>query len=167
MLERGVANKEIKQNLQLANKLHKPIIRKIKQRKVYFRFKDNIWGADLADMQLIRTFNKGIRFLLCVIDSFSKYAWVVSLKDKKRVSTVDAFQKILKESNIKPNKTWVDKGSKLYKNCFKKWLKDNDIEMYSIHNEGNSVVAERFIKTLKTKIYKYMTSVSKMCILIN
>ena len=167
MLERGVANKEIKQNLQLANKLHKPIIRKIKQRKVYFRFKDNIWGADLADMQLIRTFNKGIRFLLCVIDSFSKYAWVVSLKDKKRVSTVDAFQKILKESNIKPNKIWVDKGSKLYKNCFKKWLKDNDIEMYSIHNEGNSVVAERFIKTLKTKIYKYMTSVSKMCILIN
>ena len=64
MSERGVANKEI---LQLANKLHKPIIRKIKQRKVYFRFKDNIWGADLADMQLIRTFNKGIRFLLCVI----------------------------------------------------------------------------------------------------
>ena len=118
-------------------------------------------------MQLISTFNKGIRFLLCVIDIFSKCAWVISLKDKKRVSTVDAFQKILKESNIKPNKIWVDKGSNIYKNCFKKWLKDNDIEMYSIHNEGNSVVAERFMRTLKTKIYKYMTSVSKMCILIN
>ena len=167
MSERGVANKEIKQNLQLADKLHKPIIRKIKQRKVYFGFKDNIWGADLADMQLISTFNKGCRVLLCAIDIFSKYAWVVSLKDKKGISIVNAFQKILKESDRKPNKIWVDKGSEFYNNSFKKWLKDNDIEMYSIHNEGNSVVADRFIKTLKTKIYKYMTSVSKMCILIN
>ena len=67
----------------------------------------------------------------------------------------------MKESNRKPNKIWVDKGSEFYNNSFKKWLKDNDIEMYSIHNEGKSVVAERFIRTLKTKIYKYMTSVSK------
>ena len=62
---------------------------------------------------------------------------------------------------------WVNKGSEFYNNCFKKWLKDNDIEMYSIHNEGKSVVAERFIRTLKTKIYKYMTQYQKMCILIN
>ena len=67
----------------------------------------------------------------------------------------------MKESNRKPNKIWVDKGSEFYNSSFKKWLKDNDIEMYSIHNEGKSVVAERFIRTLKTKIYKYMTSVSK------
>ena len=65
------------------------------------------------------------------------------------------------DSNRKPNKIWVDKGIGFYNNSFKKWLKDNDIEMYSIHNEGKSVVAERFIRTLKTKIYKYMTSVSK------
>ena len=83
------------------------------------------------------------------------------MKDKKGVSIVNAFQKILKESNRKPNKIWVDKGSEFYNNSFKKWLEDNDIEMYSIHNEGKSVVAERFIRTLKTKIYKYMTSVSK------
>ena len=112
-------------------------------------------------MQLISKFNKGFRFLLCVIFTFSKYAWVVPLKDKKGVSIVDAFQKILKESDRKPNKIWVDKGSEFYNNSFKKWLKDNDIEMYSIHNEGKSVVAEIFIRTLKTKIYKYMTSVSK------
>ena len=112
-------------------------------------------------MQLIRTFNKGFRFLLSVIDIFSKYAWVVPLKDKKGISIVNAFQKILKESDRKPNKIWVDKGSEFYNNSFKKWLKDNDIEMYSIHNEGKSVVAERFIRTLNTKIYKYMTSVSK------
>ena len=83
------------------------------------------------------------------------------MKDKKGVSIVDAFQKILKESNRKPKKTWVDKGSEFYNNFFKKWLKDNDIEMYSINNEGKSVVAERFIRKLKTKIYKYMISVSK------
>ena len=112
-------------------------------------------------MQLLNKFNKGFRFLLCVIDIFSKYTWVVPLKDKKGVSIVDAFQKILDDSNRKRNKIWVDKGSEFYNNSFKKWLKDNDNEMYSIHNEEKSVVAERFIRILKTKIYKYMISVSK------
>ena len=83
-------------NEQLAKELHKPIIRKFRKRKVYSGFKDNIRGADLADIQLISKFNKGFRFLLCVIDNFSKHAWVVPLKDKKGVSIVDAFQKILK-----------------------------------------------------------------------
>ena len=87
--------------------------------------------------------------------------WVVPLKDKKGVSIVDAFQKILDDPNRKPNIIWVDKGTEFYNISFKKWLKDNDIEMYSIHNEGKSAVAERFIRTLKTEICKYMTSVSK------
>ena len=112
-------------------------------------------------MQLLSKFNKGFRFLLCVIDIFSKYTWVVPLKDRKGVSIVNAFQIILKESNRKPNKIWVDKGSEFYNNSFEKWLRDNNIEMYSIHNEGKSVIAERFIRTLKNKIYKYMTSISK------
>ena len=75
------------------------------------------------------------------------------MKDKNGASIVNAFQKTLKESDRKPNKIWVDKGSEFYNSSFKKWLKDNDIEMYSIHNEGKSVVAERFIRTLKNKIY--------------
>ena len=112
-------------------------------------------------MQLLSKYNKGIRFLLCVIDIFSKYAWVVPLKDKKSISNVKAFQSILKQSNRKPNKIWVDKGSEFYNAYLKKWLRDNDIVMYSTHNEGKSVVAERFIRMLKSKIYKYMTSVSK------
>ena len=95
-------------------------------------------------MKLISKFNKGFRFLLCVIDIFSKYAWVVPLKDKKGVSIVDAFQKILNDSDRKPNKIWVE----FYNNSFKKWLKDNDIEMYLIHNERKSVAAERFIDEL-------------------
>ena len=80
---------------------------------------------------------------------------------KKRISIVKAFQIILKQSNRKPNKIWVDKGSEFYNAYFKKWLRDNDIVMYTTHNEGKSVVAERFIRTLKSKIYKYMTSISK------
>ena len=83
------------------------------------------------------------------------------MKDKKCVSIVNAFQKISDDSDRKPRKIWLDKGIYFYNHYFKKWLKDNEIEMYSLHNEGKSVVAERFIRTLKTKIYKYMTSVSK------
>ena len=145
------------ENEQLANELHKPIIRKFEKRRVYSTFKDNIWGVDLADMQLLSKDNKGIRFLLCVTDIFSKYAWVVPLKDKKGISIAKAFQSILKQSNSKPNKIWVDKWSEFYNAYFKKWLRDNDIVMYSTHNEGKSVVAERFSRTLKSKIYKYMT----------
>ena len=84
-----------KENIQLADELHKPIIRKFKKRKVYSSFRDNIWGADLADMQLLSKFNKGFRFFLCAIDIFSKFAWVIPLKDKKGVSIVNEFQKIL------------------------------------------------------------------------
>ena len=94
MLANKSAIKPMPQNEQLAEELHKPMIRKFKKRKVYSAFKDNIWGADLVDMQLISRFDKGFRFLLCVIDSFSKYAWVVLLKDKKCVSIINAFQKI-------------------------------------------------------------------------
>ena len=98
---------------------------------------------------------------MCVIDIFSKYTWAIPLNDKKEVSIVYAFQKILDRSKRKPNKLWVDKESEVYNNSFKKWLKYNDIEMYSVHNEEKSVVAERFIRTLKNKIYKYMTAISK------
>ena len=112
-------------------------------------------------MQLISKFNKGFRLLLCVIDIYSKYAWVVSLKDKKCVSIVNSFQSILNKSNRKPNKILVDKGSDFYNRSMKSWLEKNNIELYSTHNEGKSVVAERFIRTIKNKIYKHMTSISK------
>ena len=101
----------VNENIKLAEELHKPIIRKFNKRKVYSSFKDNIWGADLADMQLLSKFHEGIKYLLCVIDLFSKYAFVVSVKDKKGISIVNAFQSILNKSKRKPNKIWVDKGS--------------------------------------------------------
>ena len=88
---------------QLAEELHKPIIRKFKKRQGYSLFKDNIWGADLADMQLIYKFNKGIHFLLYVIDIFNKQVWVVPLKNKKGITATNAFHKILDKSKRKPN----------------------------------------------------------------
>ena len=92
---------KLKKNQQLANELHKPIIRKFKKRKVYSSFKDNIWGVDLADMRLISKYNKGIRYLLCAIDLFIKYDFVVPLKDKKGTTIVNAFQSILDNSKKK------------------------------------------------------------------
>ena len=84
---------------------------------------------------------------------------VVPLKDKKGITNTNAFQTILDESSRKPNKISVDKGSEFYNRSMKSWLQDNDIETYSTHNEGKSAVAERFIRTLNNKIYKYMTSI--------
>ena len=128
---------------------------------MYSSFRDNIWGVDLADMQLLSKYNKGIRYLLCAINLFSQYAFVVPLKDKKCVTITNAFQSILDKSKRKPNKIWTDQGSEFSNTHFKKWLKDNVIVMHSTHNEGKSVVEERFIRTLKNKIYKHMTAVSK------
>ena len=88
----------------LADELHKPIIKKFKKRKQYSQFKDNIWGVDLTDMQLLSRQNEGIRYLLCVIDLYSKYAFVIPLKDKKGISILNAFDKIIKQYNRKPNK---------------------------------------------------------------
>ena len=110
----GIASSSI-----LANELHKPIIKKFDKRKVYSQFKDNIWGVDLADMQSLSRKNKGIKYLLCAIDLYSKYAFVIPLKDKKGISIVNAFDKIIKQSNRKPNKIWVDQGGEFYNNVFK------------------------------------------------
>ena len=145
-------------SLILADELNKPVIKKFNKRKVYSQFKDNIWGKDLADMQSLSKKNKGIKYLLCAIDLLSKYAFVVTLKDKKGISITNAFKKKINQSNRKPNKIWVDQGGEFYNHVFKKWLSDNGIIIYSTFNEGKSVVAERFIRTLKNKLYKHMTA---------
>ena len=98
---------------------------------------------------------------MCVIDVYSKYAWVVPLKDKKGITITNAFQKFYDESNRKPHKVWSDKCSKFYNRSMKSWLQDNHTEMYSEPNEEKSVAVEKFCRTLQNKNYKYMTSVSK------
>ena len=148
-------------SLILADELHKPVIKKFNKRKLYSQFKDNIWGVDLADMQSLSKKNKGIQYLLCAIDLYSKYAFVVPLKDKKGISVTNGFNKIIKQSGRKPNKIWVDQGSEFYNHVFKRWLSRNNIIMYSTYNEGKSVIAERLIRTLKNKLYKHMTATGK------
>ena len=109
---------------------------------------------------MISKFNKRFRFLSYIINNFSKYAWVIPFKNKKGVTIINTFQNFLDESKWKPNKIWVDKDNEVYNKSMKSLLQNNDIEMYSTHNKGKSVIAERFIRTLKNIIYKYMTSVS-------
>ena len=133
-------------------------------KKVQSPFIDNIWGADFANRQLISKFNKGIWFSLCVIDIYSKYAWFIHLKV---ITIANAFQKIWKETNLKPNKTWLAKGSEFYNKSMRSWLEKSAVEMYSTHNEGKSVIAKRFIRTLKNKIYKIHDLIIQKCILIN
>ena len=111
-------------------------------------------------MQSLKKYNKGIKTLLCVIDLFSKYAWVVPFKGKRGITIVNASQKIISKEK-KPNKIWVDQGGEIYNQLFKRFLKINNIEVYSTYNEGKSVVAERFNRTLKSKIFKHMKAVLK------
>ena len=112
-------------------------------------------------MQLISKFNKKIRFLLCVIDIFTKCAWIIPLKDERGITINDDFQKVLDESKRKPNIIWINKGSKSYNRTMKSEIEESEIEMYLTHDEGKSFVAGRFIKTSKNEIHKYMTSISK------
>ena len=106
----GITNES---NYQLANEFYKPIFRKFRKRKMCSSFRGNIWGVDLADMQSLSKYKKGIKYLLCAIDLFSKYVWVIPLNDKKVTSIVNAFKKIILERR-KPNEIWVDQGSEFY-----------------------------------------------------
>ena len=101
------------------------LLENLKKRKVYLSFRDNNWGVDLADMQSLSKYNKRNKYLLCAIDLFRKYVWVIPIKDRKGTSIVSAFKKIISEGR-KTNKIWVD----FYSNSFKEFLKINKIEMY-------------------------------------
>ena len=103
---------------------------------MYSFFRYNIWGVDLADMQSLSKYNKGNKYLLCAIDLFSKYAWVVPLKDKRGISIVNAFQKIISKGR-KPNKIWAGQDGEFYNKVFKRFLKIDSIEMYSRYIKEN------------------------------
>ena len=109
-------------NRESPKELRKTIIKNFEQRTVYSTFTDNIWGADLADVQLLSKFSIEICFLLCVTDVFSKYGCVVPLVGKRGITITDAFYKILDESRSKPNKIWFDRDSEFYNKSVKLWL---------------------------------------------
>ena len=134
----------------LAEELHKPIRRKFKKRRVLVNGIDKIWAADLVDMQAFCKFNRGVKYLLAVIDVLSKYGWLIPLKDKTGKSVASALKTIFKER--KPEKMWVDKNEEFYN----KDVKDL-VELYSTENEEKSSVVERWIRTMKEKMWKYFT----------
>ena len=142
------------------------MIKKFKRRKVYARFKDNIWAAHLAEMGTLSYFNRNVTHLLCVIDVFTKCAWIKPLKAKKHKTVLHGFIEIIIEFKRKLNKLWVAQERKFYYKPMRKCLEDNNVLMYSTHNEDKSVVAERLIKTLKDKIYKKVTANDKNLILV-
>jgi hypothetical protein len=128
-------------------------VRKFHKRKVIVYGIDEIWGADLVDMQAFSKDNDGIKYLLCVIDIFSKYGWIVPLYDKTGKSVAAAFEKIFK-CDRKPLKLWVDKGKEFYN----KDVKSLCVELYSTENEEKSCVIERYNRTMKEKMFKYFTA---------
>ena len=147
-----------KWNDQLADELHKQIRKTYKRRRVIVNGIDEIWSADLVEMQEFAKQNNSYRYLLTVIDLFSKYAWSIPLKDKTGKATEEAFRKIVNESGRMPNKLWVDDGKEFYNKNVDKWLKENNIDRYSTFNEGKAMVIERFNRTLKTNMWKYFSA---------
>ena len=129
-----------KTNYQLANEPHTQIIKKFKRRRVYSHLRNCLCGLDMADMQSLNKYNKRIKYLLCAIDLFSKYAQVVPLKEERGITIFNAFQKVISKGR-QPNKIWADEGGEFYNNLYKRFLKINSIEMYSKYNEGKSVVS--------------------------
>ena len=116
-------------NEQVAEELHKPLNEKFKRRKVYTRFKENIWAVDLPEMESLSSKNKNVKYLSCVKDVFTKYSWVKTLKNKKDKTVLNAFIEIGNESNCKPNKLWVDQGREFYNKRMQEWLDNNDFLM--------------------------------------
>ena len=142
---------------QLAKELHKGVIKKFPRRKVIVVEKDEIFGADLVDMTEWADQNKGNKFMLTVIDCFTKYAWAIPIKDKSAKEVTKAFTELFKKGRI-PQKLWVDEGKEFYNKDMEALLKKNNVSMYSTHGEHKSAIIERFNRTLKTKMYTKFTA---------
>ena len=146
-------NLKISWQQQLADKLHKPIKRNFTRRRVITTETtgiDKIWCSNLVEMQQFSKWNKGYRYLLMLLDLFSKYGWIVpALKDKKGETVTEAFKTIFKEGR-KPQYLWTDKGKEYYDKNMRELLERNDITIYSTENEEKSSVCERWNLTIKT-----------------
>ena len=133
------------------------MIKTFKRRRAYARFRDNIWAVVLAEIRIFSSKILGVKYLLCVIDIFIKYAWVRPLKDKKAKTVIHGFVEVVNKSKRKPDELWVDQEKKFYDSSMQKWLDNNDILMYSTQ-KVKSAVSERFIRTLESKTYYKITA---------
>ena len=141
---------------QLADELHKPITRKFTKRRVFSKGVDEIWAADLVEMGKFSEWNKGFKYLLMVIDVFSKFGWIEPLKDKKGETVAAAFEKIFKLRQ--PRLLWTDKGKEFYNKNVNQLLSQKNIKLYSTENEEKSSVVERFNRTIKEKMWKMFSA---------
>ena len=146
----------IKWTSELADELHKPVRKRFPKRYVFVRNVDDIFGADLVDMRALSKQNSNHKYILMVIDVFSKYGWAEPLKFKTGVAVKIALEKIFKEQI--PKKIWADKGTEFYNQTVKSLLTKHNIDLYSTENEEKCSVIERWNRTIKTKLWKYFTA---------
>ena len=140
----------------IANELHRPVRKKFPRRQVVTRFKDDLWQADLIDMQSHSKKNNGFKFILVVIDTFTKYVWVEILKNKTKTEVSKAMLNILKQAC--PKLLQTDKGTEFYNKEFQSIMNKYNIKHYSTYSNIKAGMAERVIRTLKNKIYKHFTA---------
>jgi hypothetical protein len=141
-----------------AQELHKRAIKKYPRRKVTVFRPDEIWAVDLASMESLAESNDGYKWILCIVDVFSKYAFCVPLKTKSAQTVLAAMKEVVKKSGRSPEKIWCDRGSEFYNKYFKEWIKSQNITMYSTYGESKSAVVERFIRTLRELLAKKFTA---------
>ena len=140
----------------MANELHKPVRKKFLKRFVFVRHVDDVWGMDLIELQTLAKKNSGYKYILMIIDIFSKYGWALPLKTKTGKEVATALKTIFKKE--KPSKVWVDRGKEFYNTYVSKVLKENNIKIYSTHNDEKCSVIERWNRTIKTQLWKYFSA---------
>ena len=145
----------------LAYTLHKPRRRRFTTLPVIVGGLDDHWVADLVEVQPLAKYNRGIRYLLTVLDVLSKYAWVQPLKVKTGVALVKAFDKILKQGR-QPNRLQTDRGTEFYNHTFQRWVKDHGMDHFSTEGDAKASVVERFNHTLKERLYRYFTAANTL-----
>ena len=146
----------------LAYTLHKPRRRRFPTVPVIVGGLDDQWVADLVEVQPLAKYNRGIRYLLTVVDVLSKYAWVQPLKDKTGVALVKAFEKIVRQGRRHPNRLQTDRGKEFYNRTFQRWLDEQGIHHFSTEGDAKASVVERFNRTLKERLYRYFTAANTL-----
>jgi transposase InsO family protein len=147
----------------IADEIHKPFRKTFPRRSVHAAYKDEVWSMDLVDMSEWKAVNDGEKYILTVVDVFTRYAWAKPMKTKSAIDTFAAFIAIVEESGRKPKKLWVDQGAEFYNSVFKKWMATRNqavpdsAVMYSTFGESKSVIVERFNRTLKTRMWYEFT----------
>ena len=151
--------KEVEKELQKLEgfSLHRPIRKKFKRNKIWAHYINSIWGADLADIQKYANFNRPYRMILFVVDSFSKYLYTVPLKDKSAQTIIAAFKRVFRQAGARPAYLHTDMGKEFVNKDFNAFLKENKVKRYSIYSVMKSAICERTIRTLMTRIQRFMT----------